>query len=394
MPKTVKLMQGNEACTAGALAAGLRFYAGYPITPSTEIAELCSEELPKVGGTFVQMEDEIGSIAAIIGASLTGKKSMTATSGPGFSLMQECLGYASLTEVPIVIINVQRMGPSTGMPTSPAQADVMQARWGTHGDHAVIVLAPGNVRECFELTLRAFDLSEKYRVPVIVLTDEVIGHMREKVELPDPASVKPLNRAAPKSPAGYKPYAADANGGVPLMAPFGQGYRWHVTGLFHDESGAPSGKSDVADKLIRRLDAKIENNVDDICEYASESLEDCDIAVVAFGASAMSALSAVRRARKEGIKAGILRPKTLWPFPAKVLKATAAHAKTIIVPEMNLGQLALEVERIAGCSSRIVKVGKVNGELFKPEEVYNAIVSAASNGDASRSAEKAGEGAK
>jgi 2-oxoglutarate ferredoxin oxidoreductase subunit alpha len=374
MPKTVKLMQGNEAFTIGALAAGLKFYAGYPITPSTEIAELCSEELPKIGGSFIQMEDEIGSIAAIIGASLTGKKAMTATSGPGFSLMQECLGYASLCEIPIVIINVQRMGPSTGMPTSPAQADVMQARWGTHGDHPIIVLAPGNVRECFELTLRAFDLSEKYRVPAIVLSDEVVAHMREKVELPEPSTVKPLRRKAPAAPAGYKPYAADPNGGVPLMAPFGAGYRWHVTGLFHDETGAPSGKPDVADKLLRRLNAKIENNLDDICDYTGESLEDCEIAVVAFGSSAMSALSAVRRARKDGIKAGLFRPKTLWPFPAKALKEVASHAGTIIVAEMNLGQLALEIERLAGCDSRIVRLGKVNGELFRPEEVYDAIV--------------------
>jgi 2-oxoglutarate ferredoxin oxidoreductase subunit alpha len=320
------------------------------------------------------MEDEIGSIAAIIGASLTGKKAMTATSGPGFSLMQECLGYASLCEIPIVIINVQRMGPSTGMPTSPAQADVMQARWGTHGDHPIIVLAPGNVRECFELTLRAFDLSEKYRVPAIVLSDEVVAHMREKVELPEPSTVKPLRRKAPAAPAGYKPYAADPNGGVPLMAPFGAGYRWHVTGLFHDETGAPSGKPDVADKLLRRLNAKIENNLDDICDYTGESLEDCEIAVVAFGSSAMSALSAVRRARKDGIKAGLFRPKTLWPFPAKALKEVASHAGTIIVAEMNLGQLALEIERLAGCDSRIVRLGKVNGELFRPEEVYDAIV--------------------
>ena len=376
MPKTVKLMQGSEACTAGALAAGLRFYAGYPITPSTEVAELCSEELPKIGGTFVQMEDEIGSIAAIIGASLTGKKAMTATSGPGFSLMQECIGYASLCEIPIVIINAQRMGPSTGMPTSPAQGDVMQARWGTHGDHAIIVLAPGNVRECFELTTRAFDLAEKYRVPVIVLTDEVISHMREKVELPDPKDVKPLRRAMPKAPAGYKPYAADPNGGVPLMAPFGAGYRWHCTGLFHEDSGAPSGKAEVADRLVRRLDAKITNNVDDICDYAEESTEDCEVLVVAFGSSAMSALSAVRRARKEGIKAGLLRPKTLWPFPEKALKAAAAKAKTIVVPEMNLGQLALEVERVSGCGARVVRVGKVNGELFRPEEIYAAITGA------------------
>ncbi|MBL8965694.1 MAG: 2-oxoacid:acceptor oxidoreductase subunit alpha [Spirochaetaceae bacterium] len=376
MPKTVKLMQGNEACTAGALAAGLKFYAGYPITPSTEIAELCAEELPKIGGKFIQMEDEIGSIAAIIGASLTGKKSMTATSGPGFSLMQECLGYASLCEIPLVIVNVQRMGPSTGMPTSPAQADVMQARWGTHGDHPVIVLAPGNVRECFELTLRAFDLSEKYRVPAIVLTDEVIGHMREKVELPDPADVKPVRRAAPKSPAGYKPYAVESDSATPLMAPFGEGYRWHVTGLFHDESGFPSNKPEVADKLLRRLMAKVEKNAADIEDYATESLEDCDIAVISFGSSAMSSLSAVRRLRKEGKKAGMLRLKTIWPFPETVVRELAGHAKTIFVPEMNLGQLALEVERVVGCRSRVVRVGKVNGELFRPEEIYNAIMGA------------------
>ncbi len=376
MPKIVKLMQGNEACTAGALAAGLRFYAGYPITPSTEIAELCAEELPKVGGKFIQMEDEIGSVAAIIGASLAGKKAMTATSGPGFSLMQECIGYASLCEIPIVIVNVQRMGPSTGMPTSPAQADVMQARWGTHGDHPVIVLAPGNVRECFELTLRAFDLSEKYRVPVIVLTDEVIGHMREKVELPDPAEVHPLRRAMPAAPAGYKPYAADPNGGVPLMAPFGEGYRWHCTGLFHDESGAPSNKGEVADRLLRRLMLKIENNVADISDYASEGIEDCELAVVTFGSSAMSSLSVVRRLRKEGVKAGLLRLKTLWPFPEAAVRELAARAKTIYVPEMNLGQLALEVERVVAGRSRVVRIGKVTGELFRPEEIYNAIMGA------------------
>ena len=219
MTKNAKLMQGNEACTIGALAAGLEFYAGYPITPSTEIAELCAEELPKVGGKFIQMEDEIGSIAACIGASLAGKKAMTATSGPGFSLMQECLGYASITEVPIVIVDVQRMGPSTGMPTSPAQGDLMQARWGTHGDHPVVVLAPGNVKECFELTFKAFDIAETWRVPVIVLMDEIIGHMREKVVLPDFSTLRPRRRAAPSSPAGYKPYAADPDGGVPLMAP-------------------------------------------------------------------------------------------------------------------------------------------------------------------------------
>ncbi len=373
MAEIVKLMQGNEAATAGAIAAGLEFYAGYPITPSTEIAEICAEELPKLGGAFIQMEDEIGSIAACIGASLTGKKSMTATSGPGFSLMQESIGYASLTEVPVVIINVQRMGPSTGMPTSPAQGDVMQARWGTHGDHPIIALAPGNVRECFELTFRAFELSEKYRVPVIVLTDEVIGHMREKVVLPDPATMKLPRRAAPSSPAGYKPYTADPDGGVPLMAPFGGGYRWHVTGLFHDETGAPSGKASVADALMRRLHRKIEKNVDEIADYVAESTDDCEVAVISFGSSALAALSAVRRARKEGLKAGMLRLKTIWPFPEDVVRNLTKTARRVIVPEMNLGQLALEVERVVGCKAPVTRLGKVNGDLFHPDEVYAAL---------------------
>lgn len=372
-----KLMQGNEACTIGALVAGLEFYAGYPITPSTEIAELCSEELPKVGGKFIQMEDEIGSIAAIIGASLTGKKAMTATSGPGFSLMQESIGYASETEVPIVIINCQRMGPSTGMPTSPAQGDVMQARWGTHGDHAVIVLSPGNVMECFDLTVRAFNLAEKYRVPVIVLTDEVIGHMREKVVLPEWKDVEVVDRARPVAPGGYKPYEADPDGGVPLMASFGEGYRWHVTGLFHDETGFPSGKADVADRLLRRHIRKIDKNEETIRDYVVESVDDCDILVVSFGSSAMSALSAVRRARGQGVKAGMLRLKTIWPFPTDLVRDLAASAKAVLVPEMNLGQLAYEVERSVGCRAPVVRIGKVNGDLFRPDEIYERIMEVA-----------------
>ncbi|MDA8425420.1 MAG: 2-oxoacid:acceptor oxidoreductase subunit alpha [Treponema sp.] len=391
MAKTVKLMQGNEACTIGALAAGLEFYAGYPITPSTEIAELCAEELPKVGGKFIQMEDEIGSIAACIGASLTGKKAMTATSGPGFSLMQESIGYASLCEVPVVIIDVQRMGPSTGMPTSLAQGDVMQARWGTHGDHPVIALAPGNVRECFDLTIRAFDLAETYRVPVIVLSDETIGHMREKVVLPDPSEIRSVRRAAPSSPAGYKPYAAEEDGGVPLMAPFGEGYRWHVTGLFHNEAGRPTNSGEVADKLLRRLSRKIEKNADELADYAAESLEDCEIAVVSFGSSAMSGLSAVRRARKEGVKAGMLRLKTIWPFPEKAVAELAKRATRVIVPEMNLGQIALEVERVVAGACPVQRLGKVNGELFRPEEVYAAIMSAARGDDAAGAGRAAGE---
>ena len=388
MTKNAKLMQGNEACTLGALAAGLQFYAGYPITPSTEIAELCAEELPKLGAKFIQMEDEIGSIAACIGASLAGKKAMTATSGPGFSLMQECLGYASLTEVPLVIIDVQRMGPSTGMPTSPAQGDLMQARWGTHGDHPIVVLAPGSVKECFELTFKAFDIAETWRVPVIVLMDEIVGHMREKVVLPDFSTLKPQRRAMPATPAGYRPYAAESDGGVPLMAPFGEGYRAHVTGLFHDETGRPSGKSEVADALMRRLARKIEKAAPLIEEHFEESLEDADILVISFGSSAMSALSAVRRARREGIKAGLLRLKTVWPFPDELVAKAARRARRIIVPEMNLGQLALEVERatrdceIAGKAVHVQRLGKVNGELFRPEEVFAAIAQEAKASDA------------
>lgn len=372
-----KLMQGNEACTLGALAAGLDFYAGYPITPSTEIAELCAEELPKVGGKFIQMEDEIGSAAAIIGASLTGRKTMTATSGPGFSLMQELIGYAGIAEVPIVIVNVQRVGPSTGQPTSPAQGDLMQARWGTHGDHPVVVLAPGNVKECFELTFKAFNIAEDYRVPVVVLTDEVIGHMREKVVLPEQGELKVSRRKMPEAPGGYKPYEADDDGGVPLMASFGQGYRYHVTGLFHDETGFPSNKGDITDRFLRRLCRKVEKAEPVIRDYVTESTDDCEVLVVAFGSSAMSSLSAVRQARAKGVKAGLFRPKTVFPFPEEALKAIAAKAKRIIVPEMNLGQLALEIERLAGCKTPVERLSKVNGELFKPEEILARVMGGA-----------------
>ncbi|MBU0934851.1 MAG: 2-oxoacid:acceptor oxidoreductase subunit alpha [Spirochaetes bacterium] len=370
----VKLMQGNEACTLGALTAGMDFYAGYPITPSTEVAEMCAVELPKTGGRFIQMEDEIGSIAAIIGAALTGRKAMTATSGPGFSLMQENIGYAALTEVPIVIINVQRVGPSTGMPTSPAQSDVMQARWGTHGDHPVVVLAPGNVKECFDLTIKAFNISEEYRVPVIVLTDEVIGHMREKVVLPDPASVKIVNRSKPETRTGYKPYEADPDGGVPLMASFGEGYRYHVTGLFHDETGFPSNKGENAAASIKRLMRKVEKAEPDIRDYFTENTDDCDVLVVAFGSSAMSSLSAVRQARAKGVKAGLFRPKTIWPFPETVLDELSKRVKRIIVAEMNMGQLVLEIQRIVACRAPVESLTKVNGELFRPEEVLEAIM--------------------
>ncbi len=373
MPEA-KLMQGNEACTLGALTAGLSFFAGYPITPSTEIAELCSEELPKVGGKFIQMEDEIGSIAAIIGASLTGRKAMTATSGPGFSLMQELMGYAAISEVPIVVIDVQRVGPSTGMPTSLAQGDVMQARWGTHGDHPVVVLAPGNVRECFDLTIKAFNIAEEYRVPVVVLSDETIGHMREKVVLPELKSLTIVDRKAPAAPAGYLPYKADQDGGVPLMAPFGKGYRWHVTGLSHDETGFPTNKGDVAGALIQRLMRKVEKAEPLLRDYATESADDCDVLVLAFGSSAMSATSAVRQARAAGVKAGLFRPKTIWPFPEEPLRELASRVKRIIVPEMNLGQLVYEVERVVAGKAPVERLSKVNCELFRPEEILASIM--------------------
>ena len=373
MKSKVRLMQGNEACVEGAIAAGMRFYAGYPITPSTEIAELSAEKLPMVGGKFMQMEDEIGGMAAIIGASLTGAKSMTATSGPGFSLKQENIGYASIAEVPCVIVNVQRGGPSTGMPTSPAQGEVMQARWGTHGDHPTIALTPSSVRETFDLTIKAFNFAEKYRTPVILLMDEVIGHMREKIQLPDISEIEIINRKRPDcSSEEYLPYKADDDL-VPPMADFGTGYRYHVTGLVHDETGFPSNSTAEADKLIRRLSDKIEMHRDEIESWEEENTEDAEVLILSYGCVARSSKSAMNILRGRGIKAGTFRPITIWPFPEKRLRELAAKVKTIIVPEMNLGQLVLEVERICGCNARIEKLNKVSCEIIYPEEIVSKI---------------------
>lgn len=373
MKSKVRLMQGNEACVEGAIAAGMRFYAGYPITPSTEIAELSAEKLPLVGGKFIQMEDEIASMAAIIGASLTGLKSMTATSGPGFSLKQENIGYAGIAEVPCVIVNVQRGGPSTGQPTSPAQGDVMQARWGTHGDHPIIALTPSSVRETYDLTIRAFNLSEKYRVPVILLMDEVIAHMREKVQLPDPSEIEIVDRKKPTcNSEEYLPYKAEEDL-VPPMADFGTGYRYHVTGLVHDETGFPSNSPEVADKLIRRLSNKIEMHKDDIISWEEENTEDAEILILSYGCVARAAKSAVKALRSKGVKVGFIRPISIWPFPEKRLKELTAGVKTIVVAEMNLGQLVLEVERICGALARIERVNKVNGEIIYPEEIIEKI---------------------
>lgn len=373
MKSKFRLMQGNEACVEGAIAAGMKFYAGYPITPSTEIAELSAEKLPLVGGKFMQMEDEIGGMAAVIGASLTGAKSMTATSGPGFSLKQENIGYAAIAEVPCVIVNVQRGGPSTGLPTSPAQGEVMQARWGTHGDHPVIALTPSSVRETFDLTVRAFNLAEKYRTPVILLMDEVIGHMREKVQLPDPSEIEIIDRKRPDcSSEEYLPYKPDEDL-IPPMADFGTGYRYHVTGLVHDETGFPSNSGAVADKLIRRLCNKVELHQDEILDWEEENTEDADILILSYGCVSRAAKAAMAALRKKGIKAGIMRPITIWPFPAKRLLELANKVKTIIVAEMNLGQLVLEVERICNNVCRIERVNKVNGEIIYPEEIISKV---------------------
>ncbi|KKM12206.1 2-oxoglutarate ferredoxin oxidoreductase subunit alpha [Clostridiales bacterium PH28_bin88] len=373
MIEMARLMQGNEAVAEGAVAAGIRFFAGYPITPSTEVAEILAERLPEVGGKFIQMEDEIASMAAVIGASLAGLKSLTATSGPGFSLKQENIGFAAMAEIPCVIVNVQRSGPSTGVPTAPAQGDVMQARWGTHGDHPVIVLTPSSVREAYDLAVRSVNLAERYRVPVILLMDEVIGHMRERVVLPAPGELKVIDRKKPAvPPEHYYPYRADADG-VPPMANFGEGYRYHVTGLVHDENGTPVTNSQVTEQLILRLHRKIEDHLDDIVITDRMQTEDADVVVVAYGSVARSAKRAVKEARASGIKAGLFRPVTLWPFPEREVAALAERVHTIIVPEMNLGQLRYEVERVTRGKVRVTGVNRVHGELITPTEILAAI---------------------
>ncbi len=359
-----KLVQGNEACVKGALAAGCTFYGGYPITPSSEIAEQMVRALPGVGGVFIQMEDEIASLASVIGASLGGSKAMTATSGPGFSLMQEHIGFATMAEVPCVIVNVMRGGPSTGMPTSPSQGDVMQARWGTHGDHPAIVLAPSSVGEVFDLTVKAFNLSERFRTPVILLYDEIIGHTRESVVLPDSVTVVDRVRPAEKTEDFWPKKAA--SDGVPEMAAFGDGYRFHVTGLAHDTRGFPTNDSSVAEALINRLHMKVESHVDEIIEVETFMMDDADIAIFAYGIVGRSAREAVERARADGIRAGLIRPLTLWPFPHANVAEAAHQVDTIIVAEMNLGQLIGEVERAAGGQTEIVGHLRADGEPITP----------------------------
>jgi 2-oxoglutarate ferredoxin oxidoreductase subunit alpha len=369
-------IQGNEICAYGALAAGCRFFAGYPITPSSEIAEIMAVELPKVGGKFVQMEDEIASIAAVIGASLSGAKACTATSGPGFSLMQENIGYASLAEVPCVIVNVMRGGPSTGSPTSPAQADLLQSIWGTHGDHPVIVLAPSYMSEIFVSTIHAFNLSEKYRVPVILLLDEVIGHLRARMDVDklDASQIAVFDRKGPDvPPEQFKPYDVSKSL-IPPMPAFGKGYRFHTTGLMHDETGFPVNDGATAEKETIRLMQKIEQNEDDIIESAEYLTDDMEIMICTFGSTARSSRVAINKLRAEGIKVGLFRPITIWPFPKRKMLELAGKVKKIFVPEMNLGQLKFIVESVIRTSSiPIIGINRINLAPISPQEIYDRV---------------------
>ncbi len=369
-----KFLQGNEACVEGALLAGCTFYAGYPITPSTEVMEIMSARLPKIGGKFIQMEDEIASMSAVIGASMAGMKVLTATSGPGFSLKQEALGYACMIEAPCVVVNVMRSGPSTGYPTGPSQGDVMQAKWGTHGDHPAIALVPASVQELLYETIRAFNLAEKYRTPVIILYDEVIGHMREAINIPDVSEVEVIDRVKPNcKPEDYHPYDL-RHGDVPPLAAFGEGYRFHATGLYHAADGFPTAKPQAIHDTNKRLISKIEDNLDDVLKNEELFLDDAEVGVFAYGVSAKSAKFAVKELRKEGIKAGLLRPLTIWPFPDEAVSKMADQVKKIIVPEMNLGQASREVERVVAGRCEIEGIFRVDTEPIHPKQIMQAIL--------------------
>ncbi len=369
-----KVLQGNEASAVGALAAGVDFFAGYPITPSSEIAELMSQCMPLIGGRFIQMEDEIASIAAIIGASLAGATSMTATSGPGFSLMQENLGFACIAEIPCVIVNVMRAGPSTGLPTQAAQGDVQQARWGTHGDHAIIALCPSTVRECFDMTIECVNLAERFRTPTVLLMDEVIGHMRESVVLPASDSYRLTRRKAPEPGLDdYCPYGECDEPAAPLAA-FGDEYRFHVTGLTHDVHGFPTMVPDEVDRKIRHIVDKIESRADELASNEEYATDDADVLLFAYGSTARVAKASVRALREAGVRAGLLRAKTLWPFSPKRLWELAPALKLVVVPEMNLGQFVLEVERVLCGEVRVARLGRVDGHLFEPDEITEFVL--------------------
>lgn len=364
---------GNDASCEGALAAGCEFFAGYPITPASELAERMSRRLPKVGGIFIQMEDELASMAAILGASWAGVKSMTATSGPGFSLMQENIGLGAMMETPCVIVDVQRGGPSTGLPTLIGQGDVMQARWGSHGDYEIIALSPNSPQECFDLTIEAFNLSEKYRVPVILLMDECVAHMTERVVIPKESEIKLVQRKKPKGKKEkYLPYKADDNL-VPPMVAAGEGYNIHITGLTHNEKGYPVITPECQETLVRRICDKIRKNADDIIMLEENNVEEADIVVIAYGATSRSARSAIRLARENGINVGLLRLITIWPFPEKYIRRLAEKIKAFVVAEVNYGQIGFEVERCASGKAEIHLVPKMGGALHTPQEILDKI---------------------
>ena len=368
-----RLMQGNEAIAEGAVAAGVTFFAGYPITPSTEIAEQMAKMLPRIGGTFLQMEDEIGAMGAILGASLAGAKVMDATSGPGFSLKQELIGYAACAEIPCVLVNVQRVGPSTGQPTAPSQGDVMQVRWGTHGDHPMIALSPWSVRESFDMAVMAVNYAERFRTPVILLTDEIVGHLRENVVLPSADELEIYPRRLPKKTRaeGYQPFAVGEDL-VPDVARFGDGYRIHVTGLLHDETGFPSGSPVVTENLLHRLHEKINRVGEEIIHTEEHFMEDAEYAVVSYGGTARTAYEAVRAARAEGIRVGFLRLQTIWPFADAAIGRLADRVKKILVAELNYGQLTGEVTR-ASHGTPVRPCLKYNMLDFTPQEITAAI---------------------
>ena len=371
--RTEKILQGNEACVEGAILAGVRFFAGYPITPASEIAEGMAQRLPALGGVFMQMEDEIASMAATIGASLAGVKAMTASSGPGICLKQENMGFAAICEVPCVVVNSQRGGPSTGSPTKPSQADVMQARWGTHGDHPMIALSPSDVTEVLNITIKAINFSEKYRTPVMLMLDEVISHMREKVIIPSKEEIEIIDRKKPTvTKEEFLPYKADDDL-VPPMANFGSGYRYHVTGLVHNEKGYPTSNNKEIDYLIRRLTDKVELNKKDIILEEKYSLDDAKVAIVAYGSVARAAERTVKLAREKGIKVGLLKLITLWPFSDDTISQLAGQVDLIVVPEMNLGQMVREVQRAVEGKCRVISYSRVDGELINPLEILAKI---------------------
>ena len=366
------LLQGNEACAMGAIYAGCRFFGGYPITPSTEIAEHLARKLPTVNGVFIQMEDEIASISSIIGASLAGVKAMTATSGPGFSLMQENLGLAAVLEAPIVIVNIMRSGASTGHPTGTGQGDLMQSRWGTHSDHPVVALAPATSQEMFDLTVKAFNIAEKLRVPVVLLPEAVVGHIREAVYIPAEGEMEVINRGRPESYENYQFFNRDENG-VAHPPDLGTGFRPHYTGLTHDETGFFTGVPDKVNAFTVGLNSKIDHHREYLTDYCEETIEDADIVLVSFGVTSRACAYVARDLRKQGVKAGCFRPRIVWPFPEERLRQIARKTHTFIVPELNLGQMRGEVERIVGPDKRVVGINRVDGTMLTLERMHKEV---------------------